>query len=175
MQQPQSEPVRWQWSLASETAGFVPEPLAAFLSPGPAQWLARLASPAVWQRVQVAAALLAAAALGVLLRLGYGRAAGRGVTRAALAVLAAALLLAGAAGAGEWAYGVAGDPAAVVVWRSGVLRSVPTEADTDQKTSPLPAGSTATVDKRFLGWIRLSFRNGQTGWVRREDVVPLWQ
>jgi hypothetical protein len=175
VQQPQSEPVRWQWSLASETAGFVPEPLAAFISPGPMQWLARQASPAVWQRVLVAAALLAAAALGLLLRLGYGRAGGRGVQRAAYAALAAAVLLAGAALAGQRAFGVAGDPAAVVVWRSGSLRSVPTEADTDQKTSPLPAGSTATVDKRFLGWIRLSFRNGQTGWVRREDVVPLWQ
>ena len=116
----------------------VPEPLAAFISPGPMQWLARQASPAVWQRVLVAAALLAAAALGLLLRLGYGRAGGRGVQRAAYAALAAAVLLAGAALAGQRAFGVAGDPAAVVVWRSGSLRSVPTEADTDQKTSPLP-------------------------------------
>ena len=37
------------------------------------------------------------------------------------------------------------------------------------------AGALAVVDKTFLGWVRLSFENGQTGWVRQEDVVMLWQ
>ena len=26
-----------------------------------------------------------------------------------------------------------------------------------------------------LGWTRLAFENGQTGWVRKEDIVSLWQ
>jgi len=63
----------------------------------------------------------------------------------------------------------------VIAWRAGTLRSIPTEADTTQKTIALPAGSVAVQDKTFLGWVRLDFENGQTGWVRKEDVIGFWQ
>ena len=33
----------------------------------------------------------------------------------------------------------------------------------------------AIADHAFLGWKRLAFPNGQTGWVRQEALVPLWQ
>jgi hypothetical protein len=76
---------------------------------------------------------------------------------------------------GYTAYGIAGDGRAVVVARSGTLRSIPTEADTAQKTAALPGGSMAVVDQTFLGWVRLAFSNGQTGWVRKEEVVAIWK
>jgi hypothetical protein len=38
---------------------------------------------------------------------------------------------------------------------------------------PVP-GSVAVVTKTFLGWQQLTFENGQTGWVRKDDLVPLW-
>jgi hypothetical protein len=63
----------------------------------------------------------------------------------------------------------------VIVGRTSTLRSIPTEADTSQKTSPLAAGSIALADREFLGWRRLTFENGQTGWVRKDDIVPLWK
>ena len=63
----------------------------------------------------------------------------------------------------------------VIVGRASTLRSVPTEADTTQKTSPLAAGSVALANKTFLTWTRLKFENGQTGWVRQDDIVPLWK
>jgi hypothetical protein len=31
------------------------------------------------------------------------------------------------------------------------------------------------VDRTFLGWARLAFPNGQTGWVRQEDIVWLYR
>jgi hypothetical protein len=61
-----------------------------------------------------------------------------------------------------------------VVWRTGILRSIPTEADVSQKTTPLPAGSTAIADKAFLGWLRLAFPNGETGWIPKGEAVFLW-
>ena len=67
------------------------------------------------------------------------------------------------------------DLRAALVWRQTTLRSIPTEADTAQKTTPLSAGSIAIVDKNYLGWSRLAFPNGQTGWVRNEDLRHLWQ
>jgi SH3-like domain-containing protein len=70
---------------------------------------------------------------------------------------------------------MAADRDAVIVARATSLRSIPTEADTSQKTTPLAAGSMARNDHEFLGWRRLRFDNGQTGWVRREDLVALWK
>jgi len=93
----------------------------------------------------------------------------------ALFALALALVTAAAAGVGIRAYGPAADARAALVWRSAILHSIPTEAGTTQKTSPLPAGNLAVVDKTFLGWSRLVFDNGQTGWVRTDDLVSLWK
>ena len=72
-------------------------------------------------------------------------------------------------------YGDTADARAAIAWHQVLLRSIPTEADTQQKTSSLPAGSLAVVDKTFLGWVRLAFPNGQTGWVRQEDIVWLYR
>ena len=81
--------------------------------------------------------------------------------------------------AGSWAgyraYGVTADTRAVVVWSAGVLRSIPTEADVTQKTTALAAGSTGLADKEFIGWIRISFPNGQSGWILRKEAIYLWQ
>jgi hypothetical protein len=173
---PSSEPIRWQLALAGEKAGFVPGPLAGFLPPGPAQSVARLASPAHWQLALGLAALVACTGLGLLLFAAYGR-----TTRLrlglALGALGAGLLLGAAAAASLHAYGETADRRAVIVWREGVLRSIPTEADTTQKTTALAPGSLAIVTKSFLEgrWLRLEFANGQTGWVRREELVALWK
>jgi hypothetical protein len=91
------------------------------------------------------------------------------------AVLGLAALVALSAWIGFRSYGIAADSRAVVAWRPGTLRSIPTEADVSQKTSPLPAGSVAVAEKTYLDWIRLGFANGQTGWVRKGEVIGLWR
>ena len=100
---------------------------------------------------------------------------GRWLAPSSIALLSLSLLLTTAALVGQRAYGVTADARAVLAWKSGTLRSIPTEADTTQKTTPLAAGSVAIVDNTYLGWVRLSFENGQTGWVRKEDVVWFWR
>ncbi len=175
VQQPENASVRWQFALACDKAGFVPEPLAGFLSPGPVQDLAHLASPGGWQWAGLAAALLGALGLFGLLAAGYGVGSTPWAGRAALVLLVTAVFLATAAAASWRAFGATHDASAVIVWRAGTLRSIPTEADTAQKTTPLGAGSVAVTDKAFLGWVRLSFENGQTGWVRRDEVVGIWK
>jgi hypothetical protein len=174
VQHPADDTLRWNLALGYEHAGYVVSDLVAFTTPGPLQQLARLASPAEWQRLLAAAAALAALALALLLAHGYGLIRSW-IKFAALSALILALLIAGAAGAGIHAYGPAGDARATLVWRSAILHSIPTEAGTTQKTSPLPAGNLAVVDKNFLGWSRLVFDNGQTGWVRTDDLVSLWK
>jgi hypothetical protein len=136
--------------------------------------LARMQSPGGWQRIAVAASVLAAAALALVLGAAYGRR-----RPWVLPVSIAALLLAMCVGAASFlgyrAYGIMADTRAVVVWRSGTLRSIPTEADVSQKTTALAAGTTAIADKPFLGWIRLSFPNGETGWVAGSEIIYLWR
>lgn len=174
VQHPGSAPTRWQLALAAEKAGYIPAPLAGFLPAGPKQTLARLASPGAWQMVLVIASAVFAAGIAALLLSAYHQRSRRR-TWITVGVLGLALLAALAAELSLRTYGATADRRAVVVWRAGTLRSIPTEADTTQKTTVLPAGSVALETKTFLGWLQLTFDNGQTGWVRQEDVIALWR
>lgn len=174
VQNPADPSVRWHFALATEKAGFAPAPLAGFITAGPMASLARHASPATWQLALIGAAVLAALALGWLLANSYGRRA-RVVMWSASALLVLSVALAVSAILGLREFGNTADTRAVLVWRAGTLRSIPTEADTTQKTTPLSAGSVAIADKTFLGWTRLAFDNGQTGWVRKEEFVSIWR
>ncbi len=175
IQNPSSPATRRQVAAACDKAGFVPEPLDFLLQQGPVESLARLFSPGDWQLAGVAACALAAAALALLLSAFHGLFRRAWAVPAALAALAVALVAGGSSLIACHAYGIAADTRVVVVWRPGILRSIPTEADVSQKTTTLPAGSAAIADKAFLGWIRLSFPNGQTGWIQRGEAIYLWQ
>lgn len=174
VQEPGDAANRWNLALAYDRAGYTPAPLAAFLNPGPREILALRASPAVWERRLIAAAVLVAVALGWLLLTAYAPQP-RWTRFIACTLLGCGLALGAAAWSGRGAYGIAAHPQAAVVWRNTTLHSIPTEADTSQQTTALPAGSVAIMDRTFLGWKRLVFSNGQTGWVRQEALVPLWQ
>lgn len=174
VQHPRDPSVQWNLAVTVERAGFAPGDLGAFVNPSPVHSIARLLSPAEWQRALVGAAALAALGLACFLVAGYGR-GGRPLAAVGASLVGLAVI-AGILGTVSLSlYETARDRGAVIVWKPSILRSVPTEADTTQKTSPLAPGSMAVMDKSFLGWTRLAFSNGQTGWVRRDDVVPLWQ
>jgi hypothetical protein len=175
VQQPANPATRRQLVLTGDKAGFVPEPLDILIQPGPVESLTRLGSPGAWQRTGIAAAALLALALALLLAASYGVARRKWAAPMALAAILVSLLAGAASLVAVRAYGATADTRAVVVWRAGILRSIPTEADVSQKTTALAAGSTAIADKSFLKWIRLSFPNGQTGWVPRSEAVYLWR
>ena len=176
VQSPSSEPIRWQFNLAADKSGYLPAPLAAFGHPGPLQSLARLASPGEWQLALVLAVALFALGLALLLLTAYRRAS-RWLGWSAALLFVVGVLLATTAAIGFYAYGETANARAVIVWHTSTLHSIPTDADANQKTTALPAGSIALADKSFLKdkWTRLSFENGQTGWVRSEDLVGLWR
>jgi hypothetical protein len=174
LQNPANPELRRQLVLTGDKAGFVPEPFDGLLQAGPVQALALLHSPATWQRIAIGSSALVAAALVLALLSSY-RLVRRGWALAAALVLLLAAILGGAAAlVAQHAYGIGADARAVVVWRAGLLRSIPTEADVSQKTTPLPAGGTAVADRAFLRWVRLTFPNGQTGWVLDSEVIGLW-
>ena len=172
---PRDESVRWHLALGYERAGYTPPGLGEFAQASGPHLVARLASPAEWQWLLVAAGVVLAAGLLLLLLRAYRGSASGWMRRAALAVVGVAVVLMLAAVTSLHFYGDTADARAAIAWHQVLLRSIPTEADTQQKTSSLPAGSLAVVDKTFLGWVRLSFPNGQTGWVRQEDIVWLYR
>jgi hypothetical protein len=174
VQQPADSPARWQLVLAGEKAGFLPDSFVRFLPAGPRQSLAALAAPGIWQIVLIISVFIFVGGLALMVQ-GFYRNRSRLRAWSALTLIGVGFLLAASSIVSLHAYGVAADSRAVIAWRPGLLRSIPTEADTTQKTTALAAGSAAIVDGSFLGWVRLTFANGQTGWVRKEDVIALWR
>ncbi|HVT73557.1 MAG TPA: BatD family protein [Lacunisphaera sp.] len=165
---------RWDLALGLQRSGMAP-PLLVDLSRGEGRFkLVRLATPAEWQGAIVVAALLLATALILLLLQGYKR-IGSWARPFALTASLLAVLLAAAATLSLRDYGLLADPGAAMVWRASTLRSIPTDADTTQKSSPLSAGSIAVAEKTFLGWTKLRFEGGQAGWVRTEDLISLYR
>lgn len=174
VQHPTDPSVRWHFDLMAEKAGYAPAPLIPFLKEGPVSSVATLASPAEWQRILIVTAFVLALALGWMLVNAYGRS--QRIQFWAAGALAMIATFVGAIALLSYAtYAETADRRAVIAWHSSTLRSIPTEADTTQKTTTLAAGSVAILDKTFLDWDHLSFPNGQTGWVRKQEVVPIWR
>lgn len=174
VQNPHSDSARWNLALAYNKAGYTPTAVAPLLASAPRADLARLASPAGWDRWLIAAAVVFSLALLSLLFRTYG--IGPAWFKwPAFTALILSVALAATAITGRSSYGVAADPQVALVWRSGTLYSIPTEADTAQQTASLEAGSMGIMDKTFLGWVRLTFPDGQTGWVRKSEIISLWE
>ncbi|ATC62524.1 hypothetical protein CMV30_00220 [Nibricoccus aquaticus] len=166
--------VRWHLALTLDKAGYAPTTISAFINPSPLHNLARRFSPAEWQRVIIAASALAALALALALLRLHGSCS-RALKPAAWTLALLSLLVLATGLLSLRLYSPTSDLRAALVWKQTTLRSIPTEADTAQKTTPLAAGSIAVIDKTYLGWSRLAFKNGQTGWVRHEDLRQLWR
>ncbi len=170
---PRDPSIRWQFALSLERSGIENPAFSGFVGTSFKYRVARMFSPSEWSLVGSGAALAAAVAVGALL-FGFYRhrsrvyrwTAGVATLATALAVLAAVVSLR--------CYGPLAERSTAVVSRNVLLCSVPTEIDTTQKTVPLPAGSLARIDRTFLGWSRLVFANGQTGWVRTDWVTSLY-
>jgi hypothetical protein len=175
VQHPNDARTARELATAFPKAGYTVEGLARFAQPNRPARIVMLASPAAWQYGLAGgvALLCAAAALGLARAYGWRA---RSIPPVALLLLLAGIVLTPAAEFARRAYGLAGDPRAMLAWgASGTLRSIPTEADNTQQTTPLAAGSLAVADNTYLDWVHLTFANGQSGWARKKDLLPLWR
>lgn len=171
--QPRNEATRWDLTLGLQRAGLAPPELVAFARAEGRHAIARLASPGEWQLALALAALLLGTGIVLLLLRGYGY-GGVWARATAIVLVIVAIFAAGTATLSLHTYGQLAHPQVTLVWRASTLRSLPTEADV-QKVSSLSAGSIAIVDQTFLGWSRLQFAGGQSGWARNEDLAPLYR
>lgn len=173
VQDPRQPGVRAQLALALDRAGYLPPEVVALQQANQLEAVILWASPAQWQRFVIFCAGLGA--VGLTLLLGHGFHPDRRRLRIALGLLGLALVGAGVGAASLRVYGPFAKRDLHVVWQDTLLRSVPIEGEVAQETSALPAGALGTVDRHFLGWSRLTFAGGATGWVRGEILVPIWQ
>lgn len=172
--EPRNPSIRWQFALSLERSGIDNPAISGFVGSTRRHRLARQFSPYEWGLIGVGASLATALAATILLRGIYLRRT-RAQRWIAGLVAAAAGMVAVASAVSLDCYGALADRSIAVVSRNVLLCSVPTEIDTTQKTVPLPAGSLARVERSFLGWSRLVFANGQTGWVRTDWVTKIYQ
>lgn len=174
VQHPRNESVNWQLHLALSKAGYTPPETAPFISDSPLGNLAQQASPIIWQYLLAGGILLLALALALALARAYRR-LGRWSSVLATLILISGLLAVIASVFSLHIYGSLRDTRSALIWRATTLYSVPTEVDEAQKTTPASAGTIVIMEKAYLGWQRVRFPNGQTGWLRTENLTPLWR
>ena len=147
--------------------------LAELLEAKGIAWVATQLSPGAWDRVQGIGAVLAALSLGFGIFGLFRR------VRIAL-FIAPVALIAGTAGLAIGAisafqYGVLAHPDAVVVQSDSILQSIPTDVADVQQSRTLPAGEIAIVEGAFLSWRKLRLDSGETGWVRKTVILPVYR
>ncbi|MCF3652228.1 BatD family protein [Synoicihabitans lomoniglobus] len=174
VQNPRDPSVRWHLTYTLERSGFTPPIIGEFAHPGWPEKIAREASPAQWQLVLLGGLLAGCIAIALVLGRAYGMRMGGSKSLAWLAGIIGVFAMVTAAYSLQ-TYGLTANQQAVLTWRSTELRSIPTDLNSEQETTTLAAGSLSRVQKSFLGWRQLAFPNGQTGWVRQEELVPLWR
>lgn len=173
VQNPRHPSTRWHLAYTLERSGYTPPVIGRFITPGWPERLAQFASPAEWQRALLAGIALAMISLSLILLHAYGWRVPAWKFLSWTGGLTAVIVMA-SAGFSLQVWSTVGHADAALTWQAGELRSIPTDLNAEQQTAPLAAGSLCRIERSFLGWRQLSFPNGQTGWVRKEALVPLW-
>ena len=171
---PRNEAVRWNLGVfAARVPGVDPILARVAFAPDVAA-IARSASPAMWQAALIAACVALSCGAALALRRRYRCATGVRTLHAARALLACGAFSILVALTALRQYGPLANRDAAVVAQPTVLRSVPTDAEHTQQQTPLAAGTVVLMQKDFLGWVKIARSNGETGWLRRADVIPLY-
>lgn len=175
VQHPGSRETTRLWALTAQEAGFAG--WAAGGLPLPSELsgeIAGLLPPIGWQLATLAAELAGALGLALLLALRFGYLQQYTVVHAAAMAIGGAVGLAsGLVGLASW--GVAASPDSAILSHQVPLRELPVESPVNESPILLVAGTTAHRGRAFLGWVQVTLADGRHGWLRREDVLPLWQ
>ncbi len=127
-----------------------------------------------WQMLVMAAAMLIVAGYATLLLHRFGHvprmAMLAGATAAAIGTIGGGIGWAGVAG-----YGAAAAPDAAISWRQVPLRALPVDTPVSEAILVLAPGSVGHREADFIGWSRFTLADGRSGWVRRRELVPIWE
>jgi tetratricopeptide (TPR) repeat protein len=171
---PRDASIRWQFNLSLDRSG-IDYPVFTGLVHGDGFYrVARVLSPAAWELLICVASVIFALAGALYLFQAYRGTLSRGLRRLYGAVAILALLLAVSCAYSLHLYGPLSQRDIVFVSQGTLLQTIPNATDTLQKTSPLVAGTLTHATREFLGWSQVRFANGQTGWVRTDLLISLY-
>ena len=170
---PQTETVGWNAAIFAAASDQLDPAIRRLLEGSWASWLTSRAGILAWQIALVAGSAGVALGVGLWLASGYLAARRKVLFPAAVAVGSLGLLGFILAGSALGMYGGLADARAVMLVDFQPLRSIPTEVET-QAEKGYPPGSIARLEKSFLGWSKVRMPNQDAGWIRTENIVPLY-
>lgn len=174
LQQPAAPETRALWLRAAGKAGYSLDPRASV--PRPRDGWARAAavvSPAAWRWLALGFAWGGAGGLALVLVARF-RPDLQGLRTLGFALAAVSALGGITAASALTSYGALASPRAALVWKAGPLRPLPVDTPAEKAPVQLAAGAAGRIDGEFLGWRRLRLQDGRAGWVRRENLVWIW-
>jgi len=163
----------WNTRIFSSTANQLDPAISRLWEENWAAALTSMGGVFVWQGTMILGVVFVALGVGIWLASGYGMAGRKILFRLGLGVLLLGAGLAIAGGAALATYGKLADRGAVMIVDVAPLRSVPTEVE-PQAEKAYPPGSIAHLEKNFLGWSKIRLPNHDAGWIRAENLVPLY-
>ncbi len=170
---PSNESVAWNLRIAHQNTTAYDPVLQSLISGDGLYKIVRLRSPSGWQQLS----LYAIWALGTLLLLAIVTLYLRPIRRLSSYLLALSVLAGVFAYFSQWAflkYEALGDPDSILVIAESPLLTIPTDLQGDQVSSTVGEGTIVTQERSFLGWVKIQLPNGESGWVRRESILPLY-
>lgn len=175
VQAPRSAETTALWTLAAREAGMGGRAAGGLPVPIDTRGiLTGLLPPLGWQAITFAAALLIIGGYGALLLIRFGHAPRRAVLLAA--TVAGVGTIGGAAGwLGVAGYGPAAAPDGAITWRQVALRALPVDTPDTDVVMVLPPGTVGHRDAAFMGWSHVTLGDGRAGWVRRRELMPIWE
>lgn len=169
---PRTPTVEWNTAILANAADQMDPAIRRLLDDSWRSWLTSRAGVLAWQLWLVAGSTVAAGGVGLWLASGYFAWRRKLFFRLGSGVLLVGATLAFLAGSALGVYGKLSDRAAVMIVDVVPLRSVPTEVEQAEKA--YPPGSIAHREKEFLGWSKVRMPNHDVGWIRTENLVPLY-
>ncbi len=170
---PNRDEVAWNLRIAHQNTTAYDPVLQSLIEGEGLYRIVRLRSPAQWQ----ALSLQAVWALGIvfflaILALYLGRA-----RRLSGYLLALALLCGIFAYFSQWAhlkYERLGEPDSILVVAESPLLTIPTDLQSEQVSTTVGEGTIVKKQRTFLGWVKIELPNGESGWLRQENLMPLY-
>jgi tetratricopeptide (TPR) repeat protein len=170
---PGSGATAWNARIFSSAANQLDPAISRLWEEKWASALTSIGGVLVWQGAMLLGVVFLALGAGIWLAAGYGIGGRKILFRLGSVVLLVGAGLAIAGGSALATYGKLADRGAVMIVDVAPLRSVPTEVE-PQAEKAYPPGSIAHLEKNFLGWSKIRLPNHDTGWIRTENLVPLY-
>lgn len=170
---PGNQDIAWNIRIAHQNTSAYDPVLQSLIEGDGLYAIIRLRSPAAWQTLSGQALW----ALGILLSLGIAALYLKPIRKWAGPLLATGLLAAVLAHFSNWAhlkYAALGEPDTLLVVSEAPLLSIPTDLQQEQVSSSAGVGTVAKVEKTFLTWVKIQLPNGDSGWTRQENLMPLY-